>query len=338
MMGSRGEEWRSLGALAPGRLSALRRVATIESVGSSTRLEPARKVGYRLVVTVHPALIYGSYLTVHSGYSVHGAFSVMIAAQRNNVKVFGSGNKTLMFAHGYGCDQSMWRAVTPAFEDEYKIVLFDYVGAGLSDPSAFNRTRYSTLRGYAQDVLEIIDELQLTPVTFVGHSVSSMVGALASIERPASFENIVMIGPSPCYINDDGYPGGFERADIEDLLQLLDSNHLGWSAMMAPVIMGNPDRPELTEELEASFCKTNPIFAQHFARVTFLSDNRADLPKVSTRTLILQCDEDAIAPAAIGHYVHEALPGSELVVMKAKGHCPHLSSPGEVTDAIQRFL
>ena len=262
----------------------------------------------------------------------------MTTIQRNNVKILGNGDRTLMFAHGYGCDQSMWRAVTPAFDTKYKVVLFDYVGAGLSDPAAFNRTRYSTLRGYAQDVLEIIDELGLAPVTFVGHSVSSMIGALAAIERPASFENIVMIGPSPCYINDGGYAGGFERADIEDLLQLLDSNHLGWSAMMAPVIMGNPDRPELAGELEASFCRTNPIFAQHFARVTFLSDNRADLPNMKTRTLILQCDEDAIAPAAVGQYVHESLPGSELVVMKARGHCPHLSSPGEVTEAMERFL
>ena len=262
----------------------------------------------------------------------------MTAVQRNHVKVIGRGDKALMFAHGYGCDQSMWRAVTPAFEDKYKIVLFDYVGAGLSDSAAFNRTRYSTLRGYAQDVLEIIDELDIAPVTFVGHSVSSMVGALASIESPSSFENIVMIGPSPCYINDEPYMGGFNRADIDDLLQLLDSNHLGWSAMMAPVIMGNPDRPELAGELEASFCRTNPIFAQHFARVTFLSDNRSDLPKVTTRTLILQCDEDAIAPAAVGRYVHEAMPGSELVIMHAKGHCPHLSSPGEVTEAIERFL
>ena len=262
----------------------------------------------------------------------------MTAVQRNHVKVIGGGEKTLMFAHGYGCDQSMWRAVTPSFEDKYRIVLFDYVGAGLSDAAAFNRTRYSTLRGYAQDVLEIIDELDVAPVTFVGHSVSSMVGALASIESPSSFENIVMIGPSPCYINDEPYMGGFNRADIDDLLQLLDSNHMGWSAMMAPVIMGNSDRPELAGELEASFCRTNPIFAQHFARVTFLSDNRSDLPKVTTRTLILQCDEDAIAPAAVGRYVHEAMPGSELVIMNAKGHCPHLSSPGEVTEAIERFI
>ena len=262
----------------------------------------------------------------------------MNVVQRNNVRVIGHGPKTLIFAHGYGCDQNMWRAVTPAFEDQYKIVLFDYVGAGLSDPAAFNRTRYSTLRGYAQDVIEIIEELELGKVTFIGHSVSSMVGALASIERPEYFENLVMIGPSPCYINDADYQGGFERADIEDLLQLLDSNHLGWSAMMAPVIMGTPDRPELANELEASFCRTNPIFAQHFARVTFLSDNRGDLKNVKTRTLILQCDKDAIAPAAVGQHVHNALADSELVVMDATGHCPHLSSPGEVTDAIQRFL
>ena len=262
----------------------------------------------------------------------------MTAVQRNNVNVFGSGSRILMFAHGYGCDQNMWRAVTPAFDSQYKIVLFDYVGAGLSDATAFNRTRYSTLRGYAQDVLEIIEELQLERVTFVGHSVSSMVGALAAIEKPESFESLVMIGPNPCYINDAGYEGGFERSDIEDLLQVLDSNHLGWSAMMAPVIMGNPDRPELAGELEASFCRTNPIFAQHFARVTFLSDNRSDLKKVKTRTLILQCDQDAIASPVVGRYVHEALSGSEFVLMNATGHCPHLSAPGEVTDAIQRFL
>lgn len=262
----------------------------------------------------------------------------MTAVQRNNVKISGSGAKTLMFAHGYGCDQNMWRRVTPAFEDTYKIVAFDYVGSGVSDPAAFNRTRYSTLRGYAQDVLEILDEIQLGPVTFVGHSVSSMIGGLAAIERPSSFESLVMIGPSPCYINDVDYAGGFERADIEDLLQLLDSNHLGWSAMMAPVIMGNPDRPELAEELEASFCKTNPVFAQHFARVTFLSDNRADLQNMKTRTLILQCDKDAIAPAEVGRYVHGSLPNSELIVMAASGHCPHLSSPSEVVDAIKHFL
>jgi sigma-B regulation protein RsbQ len=262
----------------------------------------------------------------------------MSIVQRNNVKVLGNGSRPLMFAHGYGCDQNMWRAMVPAFEADYKIILFDYVGAGLSDPSAFHRTRYSTLNGYAADVLEIIDDLHLTHVNFVGHSVSSMIGALASIKRPELFENLIMIGPSPCYINDGDYVGGFAKADIEDLLDMLDKNHLGWSAMMAPIIMGNSDRPELTAELEASFCRTDPVFAQHFARVTFLSDNRADLNQVTTRTLILQCAEDSIAPKTVGEYVHRCLPNSELVIMGATGHCPHLSAPSTVSKAMQGFL
>lgn len=262
----------------------------------------------------------------------------MSSRERNNVKVFGAGPRTLMFAHGYGCDQKMWRVVTPAFEDEYKIVLFDYVGSGDSDASAFDSSRYSTLRGYANDVEEIIADLDLERVNFVGHSVSSMIGALAAIDQPTRFESLVMIGPSPCYIDDGDYVGGFERHDIEDLLEQLDSNHLGWSATMAPIIMGNPDRPELTHELQASFCRTDPLFAQHFARVTFLSDNRKDLPLVKVRTLILQSEQDAIAPLAVGEYVHRCLPESQLVVMKATGHCPHLSAPKEVIQAMRRFL
>ncbi|MGB9417702.1 MAG: alpha/beta hydrolase [Acidobacteriaceae bacterium] len=264
----------------------------------------------------------------------------MTALLRNNVKIIGDGPRTLMFAHGYGCDQNMWRAVTPTFEKDFKIILFDYVGAGESDLSAFDRTRYSTLAGYALDVIEILDELRVDRVNFVGHSVSSMIGALAAIRRPELFESLIMIGPSPSYINDPGkgYVGGFDRNDIEDLLEMLDNNHSGWSAMMAPIIMGNPDRPELSAELEASFCRTDPIQAQHFARVTFLSDNRADLPQVQTRTLILQCDKDAIAPKVVGEYVHKCLPKSQLVMMEATGHCPHLSSPGVVTEAMQAFL
>jgi sigma-B regulation protein RsbQ len=262
----------------------------------------------------------------------------MKIARRNNVKVLGNGPRTLMFAHGYGCDQNMWRAVVPFFEADYKIVLFDYVGAGQSDPSAFHRTRYSTLNGYASDILEILDELGLTNVNFVGHSVSSMIGALAAIRRPELFENLIMVGPSPCYINDGDYVGGFTRSDIEGLLDMLDKNHTGWSAMMAPIIIGNADRPDLAAELEASFCRTDPIFAQHFARVTFLSDNRADLKNVPTKTLILQCNQDSIAPASVGEYVHRCLPNSELVIMEATGHCPHLSAPGAVSKAIQAFL
>ena len=262
----------------------------------------------------------------------------MTTVQRNNVNVSGNAVRVLMFAHGYGCDQKMWRAVTPAFEGDFKIVLFDYVGAGDSDLPSFDRTRYSTLRGYAKDVLEIIAALGLEKVNFVGHSVSSMIGALAAIERPELFESVVMIGPSPCYINDTDYIGGFERSEIDDLLEQLASNHLGWSAAMAPVIMGNPEYPELAAELEASFCRTHPKFAQHFARVTFLSDNRTDLANLKTKALILQCDKDVIAPPSVGEYVHKCLPESQYVLMKATGHCPHLSAPAEVIQAMRRFL
>lgn len=242
-----------------------------------------------------------------------------------------------MFAHGYGCDQNMWRHVTPGFPD-HRIVLFDHIGCGQSDPSAFSKSRYSSLHGYARDVLEIIEELDLRRVTFVGHSVSSMIGGLAAIERPEAFDKLIMIGPSPCYINEGEYHGGFERADIDGLLEMLENNHLGWSASMAPLIMGNPDQPQLAAELQASFCRTNPAFAQHFARVTFLSDNRADLSRIETPTLILQCQSDAIASAAVGEYCHKHIPNSEFVLMDATGHCPHMSAPQEVIEAMRRFL
>ena len=262
----------------------------------------------------------------------------MTAVHRNNVKTLGNGERTLMFAHGYGCDQNMWRHVVPKFTDKFRVVLFDYVGSGSSDSSAFDSARYSTLRGYGQDVLEIIEELDLTDVHFVGHSVSSMIGALASIDRPDRFATLTMIGPSPCYINSGDYQGGMERSDVEGLLEALESNQVAWSATMAPVIMGNPESPELAGELEASFCRMDPFLANHFARVTFLSDNRADLPKVTTRTLILQCQRDAIAGTSVGEYVHQWLPNSEFVRMDATGHCPHMSAPIEVVNALQRFL
>jgi sigma-B regulation protein RsbQ len=244
----------------------------------------------------------------------------------------------MMFAHGFGCDQNMWRYVAPAFADDYKIVLFDHVGAGNSNLRAFDRSKYRTLNGYAQDVLDICAELDLRGVTFVGHSVSAMIGVLAALAQPHRFENLVLIGPSPRYINDEGYVGGFERQDIEGLLTMLDSNYLGWASTMAPVIMGNADRPELGAELANSFCRTDPEIAKFFARVTFLSDNRADLANVKTRTLILQCSSDAIAPLTVGRYVHQEIANSELVIMAATGHCPNLSAPAETIAAMNRFL
>ena len=262
----------------------------------------------------------------------------MSILKRNNVKISGTGQQAMMFAHGFGCDQNMWRFVAPAFEDEYKVILFDHVGAGRSDLSAYNRTKYSTLRGYADDVLEICRELDVTGGIYVGHSVSAMIGVLAAIKEPERFEKLVLVGPSPCYINDHDYVGGFAREDIEALLDSLESNYLGWSRTMAPAIMGNPDRPELGEELTNSFCRTDPEIANHFARVTFLSDNRGDLPKLKTEALILQCSNDVIAPEAVGQYMHRVLDNSRLVVMQATGHCPNLSAPDETIAAMRTFL
>jgi len=244
----------------------------------------------------------------------------------------------MLFAHGFGCDQQMWRFVAPAFADRYRIVSFDHVGAGGSDLTAYDPARYSTLDGYADDVLAICRELELTGVVFVGHSVSAMIGVLAAIREPDRFAALVLIGPSPRYIDDREYVGGFSAADIDELLESLDSNYLGWSSAMAPVIMGNPDRPELSTELTNSFCRTDPEIAKRFARVTFLSDNRADLAKVSVRSLVLQCSEDVIAPPSVGAYVHRELPDSELVRLAATGHCPNLSAPAETAAAIEAFL
>ena len=264
--------------------------------------------------------------------------TAMPVARRNNVRVVGRGEPTLMFAHGFGCDQNMWRLVVPAFETTHRIVLFDHVGAGQSDLSAYDRHKYGTLDGYATDVLEICRELDLTGVVFVGHSVSAMIGVLAAKRDRSRFKALVLVGPSPRYLNDADYVGGFSRQDIDGLLESLDSNYLGWSSSMAPAIMGNPDRPELGAELTNSFCRTDPRIAAHFARVTFLSDNRADLAAVSIPTLILQCSDDVIAPNAVGEYVHKQMADSRLVVLKATGHCPNLSAPAETVDAIDAFI
>jgi sigma-B regulation protein RsbQ len=258
---------------------------------------------------------------------------------RNNVNQSGRvGGKPMLFAHGFGCDQNMWRYVAPAFEDEYRIVLFDHVGAGGSDHTAYSRTKYDSLRGYAGDVLEICRDLELRDVIFVGHSVSAMIGVLAAQEEPERFAKLVLVGPSPRYTDDGDYVGGFTRADIDGLLDSLDSNYLGWSATYAPAIMGASQPAELQEELTNSFCRADPEIARHFARVTFLSDNRADLEAVETPTLILQCSDDVIAPQSVGEYVHGSIRGSTLVRMRATGHCPNLSAPEETIAAIRDFL
>jgi sigma-B regulation protein RsbQ len=244
----------------------------------------------------------------------------------------------MVFAHGYGCDQAMWRHVAPDFEADHRVVLFDHVGAGGSDLSAYDPDRYGSLRGYAADVVEICRELELTDVVLVGHSVSAMIGVLALRQAPELFGALVMIGPNPRYVDDGDYTGGFSRADVAAMLDALESNHLGWSAAMAPVIMGNPDQPELTEELTDSFCRTDPAIARQFARVTFLSDNRDDLPAVAVPTLVMQCSADVIAPEVVGRYVHARVPDSAFVQLSATGHCPHLSAPAETVAAIRAWL
>jgi sigma-B regulation protein RsbQ len=255
------------------------------------------------------------------------------------VNVFGNATgQPMVFAHGYGCDQTMWRLLTPAFQDHYKIVLFDFVGFGNSDHAQFKPAKYATLHDYARDVLEICRELNLERVIFVGHSVSAMIGLLASVAAPALFEKLILIGPSPCYINDGDYVGGFTKADIDGLLDFLDSNPLGWFQTMAPVIMQNPERPELAAELASSFCRANPEVAKHFAKVTFLSDCRSDLAAVKPPSIILQCDPDPIAPVCVGEYVHQHLSNSSFVILNASGHCPHLSAPAETISAIHNFL
>lgn len=262
----------------------------------------------------------------------------MSVMNRNSVTVTGNGGIPMLFAHGYGCDQNMWRFVAPAFTDTHRVILFDHVGAGQSDLSAYDRDKYSSLQGYADDLLQICEELDVRHGVFVGHSVSAMIGVLAAIKEPDRFDQLVLVCPSPRYINDDGYIGGFTEQDIRELLEFQDSNFLGWSSAITPVIMGNDDRPELAGELHNSFCRTDPAIAKQFAAVTFLSDNRADLPHVPVRSLVLQCQQDAIAPMSVGEYVHQHMPDSELVVLNATGHCPHLSAPEETIAAIQAFL
>ena len=263
----------------------------------------------------------------------------MRVIEKYNIKVSGAPDgQPIVFAHGYGCDQNMWRYVAPAFENRFKVVLFDYVGAGGSDPAAYDSVRYSSLAGYSDDVLEICRELDLKDVVLVGHSVSSMIGVLAVNKQPEMFDKLVMVGPSPRYINDVDYVGGFGESDILEMLESLESNYLGWSSAMAPVIMGNPERPELSEELEASFCRADPKIAREFARITFMGDNRGDLERVRVPTLVLQCRNDAIAPIAVGEYVRDAIPTSSYVILDATGHCPHLSMPKQTAEAIAAFV
>lgn len=258
--------------------------------------------------------------------------------RRNNVVIKGKGSQVIMFAHGFGCDQNMWRYVAPAFEDNYKIVLFDHVGAGGSDFSEFNPQKYDKLEGYADDIIELATTLKLQDVIFVGHSVSALIGIIASQKSSGLFKSLVLVAPSPSYINDGDYIGGFTKPEINELLESLDNNHLGWSMAMAPIVMANLDRNELGEELAHSFCRSDPQILKHFARTTFLSDKRELLSSVKIPSLIMQCSNDVIAPESVGEYMHQQMSSSQLVLMKATGHCPNLSAPEETIEVIKQFL
>ncbi|MCX8523904.1 alpha/beta hydrolase [Chryseobacterium formosus] len=262
----------------------------------------------------------------------------MDVLKRNNVTIKGVGKDVIFFAHGFGCDQNMWRYVAPAFQEKYTTVLFDHVGAGNSDLSAYSFTKYDQLEGYAEDIVEIARELKISNAVYIGHSVSAVMGIMAAKMAPELFAKLVLVAPSPSYINDENYIGGFKRSEINELLDSLNDNHLGWSASIAPVIMGNPDRVELGKELTNSFCKTDPEIAKHFARTTFLTDKRDILKDSKIPVLILQCSQDVIAPVEVGHYMHEQMDGSQLVILNATGHCPNLSAPEETIAAIKEFL
>ena len=262
----------------------------------------------------------------------------MDLGNRLQVSVAGEGPVAMVFAHGFGCDQNMWRLMAPSYEDRFRTVRYDLMGSGRSDLSGYDRGRYATLQGHADDLIDVVREFGQGPVVFVGHSVSAMIGLLAGIKAPELFAAHVMLGPSPCYINDGDYQGGFSREDIEGLLDALESNYLGWSSNMAPAIMGAPEQPELAVELTNSFCRTDPDIAAHFARVTFLSDNRADVPKLQGPVLVLQCSDDIIAPRSVGDYLAATLPAATLRVIQNVGHCPHLSAPSESMAAIDEFL
>lgn len=259
--------------------------------------------------------------------------------KRNHVRVIGQGEQTIMFAHGFGCDQEMWQYIAPTFAEKYRVILFDYVGSGNSDHTAYQSEKYKTLEGYKQDVLDVIEAMDLESVLFIGHSISSMIGMLAAIERPEYFEKLVMIGPSPCYLNDsDGYKGGFDESDIKELLTMMEMNFAGWASYMAPFAMDQSKDLKLTQDLENSFVSTNPRIAREFAEVTFFSDYRESVPLLKTPTLIIQCSDDSIVPIEVGNYLHSYLPNSTLQVINANGHYPHISQPVETTKMITDYL
>lgn len=260
---------------------------------------------------------------------------------RNNVTVLGRDDApVLVFVHGFGCDQGMYNRILPFFVDSYRVVLFDHVGSGGSNLSSYDPVVYSSLDRYSADLLEVCAALELFNVTLVAHSVGAMMALAAAVERPELFDRLILLAPSPSYLDDTetGYVGGLSADDVHDLLGSLDDNHMAWASAMAPVVMGNERSPELADELEQSFCRVDPRVMRSFARVTFLSDVRGLLPQVTVPSLIVQCSNDALAPLTVGDYLSAHLAHSELVVLAATGHVPQASAPRETAEVIIRYL
>lgn len=265
--------------------------------------------------------------------------TVQSVVVRNNVKIYGSGSTVIMLAHGFGCDQTMWRHLLPYLDDKYTVILFDYIGCGASDYTAYDKVRYSSLTGYAQDVLDICEALKLTKVNFIGHSVSSMIGMHAAIQSPDVFSKLAMICPSPCFLNfPPDYEGGFEKEDLEELINLMDKNYVGWANYLAPLVMGQDSDADLTKELETSFCSTDPKYAKPFAKATFFADDRALLSKLTLPTLILQSKHDNLASTAVGNYMNQIIPNAQLKIVDAHGHCLHMTNPLIVSSIVQEFV
>lgn len=258
--------------------------------------------------------------------------------QRNNVQVVGTDKPVMLFSHGFGCDQTIWRFLTPILAVDYQLVLFDHVGAGLADPAAYDPQKYASLDGYAQDIVEICRALELREVVLVGHSVGATIAMLAAIQAPEHFSRLVLLAPSPCYLNEPDYAGGFDRANIEQLLASMDSDYGSWANMFAALLAGESNDPALGAELVNRFCSTDSVVAKQFARVAFLADNRADMAHLQTPSLLLQCAQDAVAPAEVGEFLVRQLPHATLVQLRTTGHCPHLSAPLETLDAMRTYL
>lgn len=261
------------------------------------------------------------------------------ALKRHAITIEGTGDDLVLFAHGYGCDQTVWQRVRPAISALTTTVAFDITGAGLSDLSHFQpHGRHSSLEGYACDLIEVCEALDTRSITLVGHSVSAIIGVIAAVKKPDLFDSLVLVAPSACYLNLRDYQGGLDEQQLAGLMELMGSNFSNWADVVTPIIMGNPDRPALATELSHSFCRWNEAAAKHFAYLTFMSDCRSYLPLVKPDCLIIECIDDAIAPRSAVAHLHGALPRSAAVKLQAQGHCPHVSAPQETAQAITRHL